>query len=399
MKKTPGKDFTIQQQSFFEDDASMGKKTRQASPYTNLNGQGIENLLQSIIALSLLKGIGFRSVCELFDTGAIDTFWNLSEGNLKRLINGLPVTRRLDINQIMGEKAHILESANRIISELQKREITFLHMGSDRFPQSLFKLHEPPRWIFVQGNPDCLSANAIVAVVGTRNPTSLGLTLASQCAGELVKRNAIVLSGLAKGIDEQAHQGAVSYFGQSIAVLGYGILVKDTPHDTELAEKIVQFDGAIISEYLPYDIPSRTGFLRRNELQASLSNLVIPVECPSLESGTGATIRRAMKIGTPVVGITPENETNDSLQATKTNLELLQRPVFKVRSDNSKDFWDFLRKVMPEHDWTINLQPSQQRFFRDIVKNIIHARSSLSIDEKAIDRLAEELKEAIRKEK
>ncbi len=398
MKKTPGKDLTIQQQSLFEDDASTDTRAKRAFLYSNLNKQGNENLLQSIIALSLLKGIGFRSVCELFDTGAIDNFWYMSEGDLKGVINGLPVTRRLDINQIMGGKAYILESASRIIGELQKQDITFLHMGSERFPQSLFKLHEPPRWIFVQGNPDCLSANAIVAVVGTRNPTSLGLTLASQCAGELVKRNAVVLSGLAKGIDEQAHQGAVSFFGQSIAVLGYGILLKDT-HDAELAEKIIQFDGAIISEYLPYDIPSRAGFLRRNELQASLSNLVIPVECPSLESGTGATIRRAMKIGTPVVGITPENETNDSLQATKTNLESLQRPVFKVRSDNSKDFWEFLRKVMPEHDWTINLQPSQQRFFRDIVKNIIHARSSLSIDEKAIDRLAEELIEAIRKEK
>jgi predicted Rossmann fold nucleotide-binding protein DprA/Smf involved in DNA uptake len=115
-----------------------------------------------------------------------------------------------------------------------------------------------------------------------------------QCAAELVRRNVVVLSGLAKGIDENAHVGAIDYFGQSIAVLGQGIAHHESGGDTVLANRILDFDGAVISEYLPKDSSSRNSFLRRNELQVALSRVVIPIESPSLESGTGATIRRAL---------------------------------------------------------------------------------------------------------
>src|SRR5690606_24574961 len=155
-----------------------------------------------------------------------------------------------------------------------------------------------PRWLFAEGDLGALNSSPIIGVVGTRKASSEGLRLAYQLGKELVARNIVVLSGLAEGIDEQAHLGAVDSYGQSIAVLGQGINAKISLSNDALVRKIVRSDGLLISEYLPQEYPSRRKYLRRNELQAALSQLIIPVECPSLASGTGATIRRARTFGT-----------------------------------------------------------------------------------------------------
>jgi DNA processing protein len=363
--------------------------------YPDLNENRIEGILFSIIALSLCKGVGFHSICELFDTGIIDELWETPTEQHQAIFSNLSISKRINFSDITEQRKNIYANAKKIVDDLKAQSISFIPIGSKSYPASLLNLNIPPRWVFVRGNILALHANSIVALVGTRSATMAGLKLAYQCAGELAKRNVVVLSGLAKGIDEHSHQGAVAVYGQSIAVLGYGLFAENVTHDMSLVEKMINCDGAIVSEYLPFDIPSRAGFLRRNELQAALSNVVIPVECPDLDSGTGATIRRALNIKTPVMGIYSEPELNESLSATKRNLEKLGLPVFKVRSENSKDFWDELKRIMPNHNWSIDPKPNQERLFRNLIKQVVSIKRDLSIDTDVIDRFANELKKII----
>lgn len=350
-----------------------------------------EQTLLSILALSQIKGVGFHSICEIYDAGMAGKIWNLPIEQAVEGISRLPASRRFDLRLARETQAQLFDAAQSIVAKLSLEHIHFALAGDPNYPPSLLRLKTPPRWVFIRGDPACLQTTAIVGIIGTRKATPAGLDLARQCAGELAKRNAVVLSGLARGIDEQAHQGAVDIYGQSIAVLGYGLMLADPPHNANVAEQIVKRQGVLVSEYLPYDIPAREHFLRRNELQAALSRVIIPVECPSLESGTGATIRRSLAIGTPVIGITPDTESNASLQATRTNLERLNLAVFRVRSKNSREFWDFLQGSIPNHDWSVNPAPRQQRLFYELSNDLGKFRESLGIDRDAVGRLAEYL--------
>jgi DNA processing protein len=307
---------------------------------------------------------------------------------------------RDDLSQtVYVKKNELLEIGKKASKELYEQDIKFVPFGHESYPPALHRLSHPPRWIFVQGNMQTLHSASIAAVVGTRKPSLAGCVLAYRCAKELVTYNLIVLSGLAEGIDEQAHLGAVDHYGQSIAVLGHGLNAEQAASRQALQTKILVTDGAIISEYLPNDFPSRQNFLRRNELQAALAKVVVPIESPSLQSGTGATIRRAMHLGTPVVGVIPAHVSEKSLLDTKTVLSELGHPVFTVLNSNSHDFWNKLKEIFPAHNWEMNPQTRQDRFFRIVEHQILDARKKVQLDDKSIDRFAEYLKQRLKEEK
>lgn len=355
-------------------------------------------LLRSLIALYQIRGIGFRTLRTLFDAGFLLRMPDLSSAEileeLTELIGGGKHQSGL-IKAIMQDTQALFDKGNRQIGELTLQQVLFAPIGHVSYPKALLRLTDPPRWVFIQGNIEALHSDSIIAVVGTRTATPAGLKLAYGCARHLVQRNVVVLSGLARGIDQKAHQGATDYAGQTIAVLGQGLTVTETPTERKLWSDIIDMEGAIVSEYLPGDLPSRTSYLRRNELQVALSKVVIPIECPSLESGTGGTIRRAQSIGTPVIGVSVNNDDENTLISTRINLEKLGIKVFTISSENSREFWSELERIMPHHDWTINPQPRQDRFFRTIEDRILVAKKKLALDEQAIDRLSLSLRHKI----
>lgn len=356
-------------------------------------------ILLSVCALDTIKGIGFKSIKGMFDGGFLRAFLEANDHELVQLWETLPYKSKVPIDNIINQRSKILETGRKTLDKLAQQDTKFLPLGHDNFPQHLLKLVDPPRWIFIKGNSSLLYSNSLIGLVGTREPSITGQRLAYLCAAEMAKRNAVVLSGLAKGIDERAHTGALDNFGQTLAVLGNGIQAPDSAFDRALSDRIVSVNGAVISEYLPSDLPNRQGYLRRNELIATLSQLIIPVECPSLESGTGATIRRALALNTPVAGIVPEETVESSMLATQKNLEKLGIPVFKVMSQNSIEFWRYVAKIVHMHNWTKDPKPSQDRFF-DILKQLIAPNMErLELDDQSLDRLAETLKEELREVK
>lgn len=165
------------------------------------------------------------------------------------------------------------------------------------YPARLKHLTDAPNPLYVRGTlpPDEVP---VVAIVGTRKATREGREAARALAHELARRGAIVVSGLALGIDAAAHEGALDAKGITVAVLGCGADTIYPPSHESLGHRIEE-RGAIISEY-PAGTPSYPNqFLARNRLISGLADAVVIVEAP-IASGALATARHAANQGREV---------------------------------------------------------------------------------------------------
>jgi DNA processing protein len=146
------------------------------------------------------------------------------------------------------------------------------------YPPLLSELHDPPATLFVRGDADALP-EAAVAVVGARSCSAYGAQVARTLARELASAGLVVVSGLARGVDGEAHRGALDGGGRTVAVLGCGI-DRDYPRShAELARRIIA-SGAVVCEYPPGVEPAPWRFPARNRIIAGLS-LATVVERPT----------------------------------------------------------------------------------------------------------------------
>lgn len=353
-------------------------------------------LLVSLLGLASVKGIGFRTLAAVYDAGLLLQLRELSGKDAGELLASVPAHSRGQLAEALeGDRQAILDRGEEEARSLVEGGVGFVSSADPGYPPRLGRLASPPRWLFVRGDASVLSTPSAVAVVGTRDPSEHGRKAARRCARALVAYNFVVLSGLARGIDEEAHYGAVDGLGQTIAVLGYGIKGVRASMNEGLVASILENEGALVSEYLPEDYPSRDRFLRRNEIQAALAGLVVPVEMPSLQSGTAATVRRAANLGTPVAGVIPSSTREEGLLRTKANLEELGYPVFALWDKTSDGFRRHLETLFPEHQWQPDLETRRRRFFRSIQHQVEEARDALHLDEETVGRLAESLKRLV----
>lgn len=147
-----------------------------------------------------------------------------------------------------------------------------------------------------------------VAIVGSRKPTAYGKTVAYRLSNELAAHGAVIVSGLALGIDGIAHQGALDAGGTTVAVLAGGLDDIYPARHQHLAEEIIQQGGALISEYPEGMPPMGHQFLERNRIVSGLSDVVIVVEAAS-RSGTLSTARWAIEQGKTLMAV-PGNITS-----------------------------------------------------------------------------------------
>ncbi len=146
------------------------------------------------------------------------------------------------------------------------------------YPARLRQVELPPPLLYVRGSPAALSTMHAVAVVGTRWPTDKGRVIAGWIGSALARTGAVVVSGLAVGIDGAAHAAVVAEGGRTVAVLGGGhARLFPKAHD-RLANAIVESGGAVVSELAPDTSPSRGTFPRRNRLVSGLSDATVVVE-------------------------------------------------------------------------------------------------------------------------
>ncbi len=173
----------------------------------------------------------------------------------------------------------------------------------DAYPEPLRHIPDPPLALYYQGDMAAAQGPA-VALVGARRGTRLGLRIAEAMGRELAAQGARVISGLARGIDGAAHAGALAsgVEGCAWAVLGNGLNNIYPREHQELARRIVESGGVVISEYPPDARPYRSRFPERNRLISGLAEAVVVVEA-SRRSGSLITARMAAEQGREVFAV------------------------------------------------------------------------------------------------
>jgi len=190
------------------------------------------------------------------------------------------------------------------LASLERVQTLGTRYVSDRdslFPAPLREIASAPPILFYRGELDAIR-NPCVALVGTRQCTAYGRKAADELAFDLVGYGIAVVSGLAFGIDQASHEGALRGGGRTVAVLGSGIdCVYPSRHES-LARRIVDAGGCVLSEFLPWSGPQRHHFPQRNRIISGLSKAVVVVEAGS-HSGALITAAYALEQNREVMAV------------------------------------------------------------------------------------------------
>ena len=191
------------------------------------------------------------------------------------------------------------------LAGLKERGIRWLGRSDPGFPPLLTAIHDPPPGLFLRGGGATeLLARTSVAIVGARSCSPYGSQVARTCARELASAGLIVVSGLARGIDGEAHRGALEAGAVTLAVLGCGVDRDYPASHRELAARICE-RGLIASEYAPGVEPAPWRFPARNRIVAGLARAAVVVEARE-RSGALITADFALEQGREVFAVPGE---------------------------------------------------------------------------------------------
>ena len=182
------------------------------------------------------------------------------------------------------------------------RNIRILPYDDPDYPLAFSRIPDMPLVLYCTGDPRWLNEPGAGGIVGSRKPTEYGLNAAADIGGELAKNGAVIVSGLADGLDSAGHRAAVKNDCPTIAVMGVPIDRTYPAANAALRQKIER-KGCVISEYPPCgEGVGPNGFLQRNRLIAALSSAVLVVEARE-KSGTMSTVAHAERYGKPVYAV------------------------------------------------------------------------------------------------
>ncbi len=186
------------------------------------------------------------------------------------------------------------EHAEQELAKAKKAGVTIVTMDDAAYPGILRNAPDPPLYLYVKGGLLPEDAKA-VAIVGTRTPTHYGLTVTHRIAYELASAGLTIVSGMARGIDTQAHRGALAAKGRTIAVLGCGIDVAYPPENKGLMGQIGR-TGAVVAEN-PFGTKPEAGYFpARNRIISGLSQGTVIIEAAE-DSGSLITAEYTVKQG------------------------------------------------------------------------------------------------------
>lgn len=232
------------------------------------------------LALSKIKGLGFsnwKNIIEIVKSA--ENVYKLKKKELSSIIKNEDF-----INEILT-KSTLKESED--IFENHKNKVTILSYFDENYPLKLKEIPNPPCFLYLKGT-NILNNERILGVIGTRNPTNYGIDNVKYFLTDLCNYNITTVSGLAYGIDINAHRESIKNNIPTIAVLGSGLNRIYPKEHLEDFDKIIEKGGCVISEYeLGVEIESYK-FAARNRIIAGLSDGVLVVEA-GVKSGTEIT--------------------------------------------------------------------------------------------------------------
>lgn len=208
-----------------------------------------------------------------------------------------------DVDKALSEisktkEVYSKEKAEEEILTAEIKHVKIISIEDDLYPYNLKQIEDCPPILYAMGNTDLLKNDNMLAIVGSRNASISACRLAGKISSELALENIVIVSGMARGIDAAAHEGALQTTGSTIAVLGTGVDVIYPKENEELYQKIAK-NGLVLSEFPFHTKPQASNFPRRNRIVSGLSKGVLVIEA-DIHSGSLITAHQALDQGRDV---------------------------------------------------------------------------------------------------
>ncbi len=270
------------------------------------------NLYPVLVALNQIPSVRWRTIKILLELG-----WEPQDSVPGKFLDQLLLygVKSAEIQKIRQELTSSF--ITKVTQDLKKNHIQTVTFFDEEYPSLLKEIAQPPWVLYIRGDASLLSAKTL-AVVGTRRPTPYGLRVTRELVAGMVELDWTIVSGMAGGIDGEAHRAALEANGKTIAVLGTGIDVIYPRHHRSLYGKIVR-EGAVISEMPPGTQPFPWVFPQRNRIISGLAHGTLVIEAAE-RSGSLITAEYSMEQGREVFAV-PGPMTSRQSQGT---LKLIQ---------------------------------------------------------------------------
>ncbi|MEW9033554.1 MAG: DNA-processing protein DprA [Planifilum fimeticola] len=346
-----------------------------------------------LIAMHQIQGIGWRTLHKLLEAG-----WNPAGEVTSDLLQHLRDLRvpGSTVERIRGKWNPSF--VRRVKEELKRRRIAAVTCFDPEYPEYLKEIAQPPWVLYIKGDLSLLSG-VCLAVVGTRQPTHYGRRVARKMAAEIASRGWVVVSGMAAGVDSEAHRGALEANGKTVAVLGTGVDVVYPKHLRGLYAELVE-KGAVCSEMPPGTAPRPGLFPQRNRIISGLSVGTLVVEAAE-RSGALITADFSMEQGREVFAV-PGPVTSEKSAGTNRLIQQGAKCVTGVQ-DILEEFPSLVQspQVPAESTEPSDLSPEERlllSFIRDEPVHIDELREQISLPPGEIHRhlLSLQLKKRIR---
>lgn len=230
--------------------------------------------------------------------GDAQTVYEARETEQFAAVAGKTVANRVQGNQLDAK------SCAAYVAWCEVREIHIITFADPEYPLALSRIPDPPLVLYCTGDLAALQATAMVGMVGTRRPTAYGAQAAARFGNAFAASGAIIISGLADGLDAESHRAALAQHAVTIAVMGTPITKTFPAANAALRKEIEATGGLVISEY-PEGFPAgqyRTTFLQRNRIIAALSDALVVIEARA-KSGTMSTVAHAERYEKPIFAV------------------------------------------------------------------------------------------------
>nr|WP_325232379.1 DNA-processing protein DprA [uncultured Oscillibacter sp.] len=247
---------------------------------------------------------------------------------------------------------HDLSEADRILADCQRLGQRILTIQDAEYPHRLRNIFDPPLTLYVRGHMPVMDEEAAIAVVGTRECTPYGTACGERLGRELAASGAVVVTGLARGVDSAAARGALRAGGTVVGVTGGGLDVVYPPENGDLYADVAA-TGVLLSEYPPGSPPDKAHFPVRNRIMSGLGVAALVVEAPE-RSGALITARLALEQGREVYAVPGPIDAPDSVGCNRLIRDGagLAAEGWDILRDFQERFPDKLRPVKDLPSWT-----------------------------------------------
>ncbi len=321
-------------------------------------------------ALNKINGIGSQKMKLLIDFFKTpENAWKANLENLKKSGIGEKLAEKM-----ASERSGI--NPDKEWEKLQKENIKIITLPDENYPKLLKEIPNPPYTLYVKGNFN-FNSQPLLAVVGSRKFTSYGKQAAFELCQGLVRAGVAVVSGLAFGIDAIAHQSSLEANGKTIAVLGNSLDEKNiAPRaNFDLARRIVESEGTLISEF-PIETTAAPGtFPARNRIMAGMTLGTLVIEAAQ-DSGSLITANLALEFNREVFAVpgsifgSQSAGTNNLIKSGAKMVTGIKDILDELKLEQQKEI-EKVRKIIPgnsEEEKILNILSGESLHIDNIIK-------------------------------